>query len=233
MAKYIRRSDDGEVRVLSEEERNAEDESASQSTVALISAAVCTLAYLATIGIETPIAKAGAIAVGIASLALGAALYRYILGLIGLLLIAGLCFTAFSWVISEDEPSEKVDPVTIQEPVVVPDGVTSSPEASSPVIVDLPASQTAASTASFEPEQTVVANGPDTSGQFIYAATLVDSRGKIVLQSEPRMTAKNVATLPSGASVRAKTKDGKWIEIQTNDGLTGFVRLRQLSFINE
>lgn len=233
MAKYIRRSDDGEVRVLSEEERNAEDEISAQGAVALASAAVCTLTYLATVGIETPMAKTGAIAVALLSLALGAALYKYILGLVSLVFIAGICFAAYSWVTSEDPAPEKSKSSIALETAQALEGTVTFPEISRTAVSELPAIQENEISSPSEQVDTFDSSNSGATRQFIHAATLVDSRGKIVLQSEPRMTSKNVTTLPSGSAVLAKSKDGKWIEIRTSDGQTGFVRFRQLNFDSE
>ncbi|MFD1071613.1 SH3 domain-containing protein [Luteimonas composti] len=44
------------------------------------------------------------------------------------------------------------------------------------------------------------------------------------------MRSKNVTTLPSGTRVIAEATGGKWIQVRTTDGLTGYVRERQLEF---
>lgn len=78
------------------------------------------------------------------------------------------------------------------------------------------------------PEQSDVVPSADT---FKIPAVLRDDRGHIVLQSGPLMRSKNVTTLPSGTRVLAETEDGKWIQVRTTDGLTGYVRQRQLEFL--
>lgn len=230
MAKYVRRGDDGEQRILSEEERTAEDESASQSTVAAWTAAVCTLTFVLTIGLDTPMTRAGAIVVGFVSLALGAALYRYILALIGLIFAAGLCLAVLAWVFGESRSPDVPEHVTV--------GETGMPAQVAATVA------TPAASVSNSPVQVTVRDdsgdpipppipAPDSNSsvladRFIYPAQLVDRRGKIVLQSEPRMSSRNVATLLAGSRVFASSNEGKWIEIQTQDGQVGFVRLRQL-----
>lgn len=69
--------------------------------------------------------------------------------------------------------------------------------------------------------------------KFTANAVLKDSRGKVVLQEGPRMTSKNVSVLPSGTPVKVETTDGKWIRVRTSDGLTGYVRERQLEFLQD
>lgn len=71
----------------------------------------------------------------------------------------------------------------------------------------------------------------DTTGEeFPFAARLVDRRSKVVLQSGPGITSRNVAKLETGATVYASATDGKWIRVRTRDGLVGFVRRKQLDF---
>lgn len=65
---------------------------------------------------------------------------------------------------------------------------------------------------------------PATSNQ----ARIVDSRDQIVLQSGPKMSAKNVAKIDSGSVVEVLSRDGKWVEVRTKDDLVGYVRSTQL-----
>ncbi len=66
--------------------------------------------------------------------------------------------------------------------------------------------------------------------EFPHLAFIVDRRESIVLQSGPGLTSKNVARLLSGSKVMAASSTGKWIRVQTPDGLIGYVRQKQLRF---
>lgn len=68
------------------------------------------------------------------------------------------------------------------------------------------------------------------AGDFPFEATLVDSRGKIVLQSKASVISKNISVLVAGTSVKAESTSGKWIRVMTSDGLVGYVREKQLQF---
>ena len=70
----------------------------------------------------------------------------------------------------------------------------------------------------------------DSDSDYPYAAHLFDERGKVVIQSRPSVFYKNTDTLPSGSTVHAASKVGKWISVRLENGQVGFVRLRQLRF---
>lgn len=59
-------------------------------------------------------------------------------------------------------------------------------------------------------------------------ARIVDSRDRIVLQSGPKMSAKNVAKIDTGSVVQVMSDEGKWVQVRTEDGLVGYVRRTQL-----
>lgn len=59
-------------------------------------------------------------------------------------------------------------------------------------------------------------------------ARIVDSRDRIVLQSGPKMSAKNVAKIDTGSVVQVVSDEGKWVQVRTEDGLVGYVRRTQL-----
>lgn len=65
---------------------------------------------------------------------------------------------------------------------------------------------------------------------FPYRARLVDSNERVVIQSKPAMTSKNIEVLAAGDIVHASSKDGKWIAVSIHDGRIGYVRKRQLEF---
>ena len=73
----------------------------------------------------------------------------------------------------------------------------------------------------------------DTHTDFPYRARINDRREDIVIQSGPRMSSRNIAKVPSGSVVRASSNDSNWVQIQTDSGLVGFVRLRQLEFLDQ
>jgi hypothetical protein len=98
MAKYIRRSSKGETRVLSAKERNAEDSDSARGWMALVVCAIFTFIAYSFFGVATPLAKAGVIAVGVASLVLGAALYEYILALVGLAVLFWIGKAVWEWI---------------------------------------------------------------------------------------------------------------------------------------
>lgn len=57
---------------------------------------------------------------------------------------------------------------------------------------------------------------------------IVDSRDRIVLQSGPKMSSKNVAKIDTGSVVQVVSDEGKWVQVRTEDGLIGYVRRTQL-----
>lgn len=59
-------------------------------------------------------------------------------------------------------------------------------------------------------------------------ARIVDSRKQIVLQAGPKMSAKNVAKIDTGSVVQVIEPGEKWVQVQTDDGLVGYVRATQL-----
>lgn len=59
-------------------------------------------------------------------------------------------------------------------------------------------------------------------------ARIVDSRDRIVLQSGPKMSSKNVAKIDVGSVVQVVSDEGKWVQVRTEDGLVGYVRRTQL-----
>lgn len=59
-------------------------------------------------------------------------------------------------------------------------------------------------------------------------ARIVDSRDRIVLQSGPKMSSKNVAKIDTGSVVQVVSDEGKWVQVRTEDGLVGYVRRTQL-----
>lgn len=61
-----------------------------------------------------------------------------------------------------------------------------------------------------------------------YAARIVDSRKRIVLQSGPKMSSKNVAKIDTGTVVQVIEPGEKWVQVRTDDGLVGYVRATQL-----
>lgn len=61
-----------------------------------------------------------------------------------------------------------------------------------------------------------------------YAARIVNSRKRIVLQSGPRMSSKNVAKIDTGTVVQVIELGEKWVQVKTEDGLVGYVRVTQL-----
>jgi hypothetical protein len=70
MAKYIRKYENGDFRILSKEEKNEEDAGELTGIVALIIAVISVFIYSAVIGTNTPVEKIGAVAVFIISMAL-------------------------------------------------------------------------------------------------------------------------------------------------------------------
>ena len=141
--------------------------------------------------------------------------------------IAIIGFLAYSWF--TDSGGEQADPVSSsspasmqapQEPYLEQGAMEEQEHARS-------AHQEVVSEQFVQPEQPDKAPSPDT---FTFPAILRDDRGHIVLQSGPRMRSKNVTTLPSGTRVAADATSGKWIQVRTTDGLTGYVRERQLEF---
>lgn len=70
----------------------------------------------------------------------------------------------------------------------------------------------------------------DSDSDYPYVAHLFDERGKVVIQSGPSVFYKNTDTLPSGSTVHAASKAGKWVSVRLENGQVGFVRLRQLRF---
>lgn len=75
-------------------------------------------------------------------------------------------------------------------------------------------------------------SSPIERSSFPYQAIIADSRGEVVLQSGPGIMSSNVAKLRSGEEVDAATQDGEWIMIQTQDNKKGYVRSRQLEFVD-
>lgn len=63
-------------------------------------------------------------------------------------------------------------------------------------------------------------------------ALIVDSRERIVLQSGPKMSSKNVAKVDTGSEVEVLSRSGKWVEVRTAGGLVGFVRQSQLVLLD-
>lgn len=72
--------------------------------------------------------------------------------------------------------------------------------------------------------------GTDASPSVAVAghARVVDSRERIVLQSGPKMSSKNVAKINTGSVVQVISDEGKWVEVRTEDGMIGYVRKTQL-----
>lgn len=73
------------------------------------------------------------------------------------------------------------------------------------------------------------AGSPSLEDRSRQMARVVDSRNSIVLQSGPRMSSKNVARVPTGSVVEVISYDGEWVQVQTEGGLLGYVRQRQLT----
>ena len=59
-------------------------------------------------------------------------------------------------------------------------------------------------------------------------ARIVDSRDRIVLQSGPKMSSKNVAKIDTGSTVQVVSDEGKWVQVRTEEGQIGYVRRKQL-----
>lgn len=62
------------------------------------------------------------------------------------------------------------------------------------------------------------------------AARIVDSRKRIVLQSGPKMSSKDVTRIDAGSVVKVLSGEGKWGHLQT-DGLVDYVRRTGLEAI--
>lgn len=89
-----------------------------------------------------------------------------------------------------------------------------------------------------EPSAEQTQSTADTASQAVVAeaapgiagarARIVDSRDRIVLQSGPKMSSKNVAKIDTGSVVQVVSDEGKWVQVRTEDGLVGYVRRTQL-----
>ncbi|WP_081420442.1 SH3 domain-containing protein [Pseudoxanthomonas sp. Root630] len=62
-------------------------------------------------------------------------------------------------------------------------------------------------------------------------ARIVDSRDRIVLQSGPKMSSRNVAKIDSGSTVQVLSDEGRWVQVRTEDGQVGYVRRKQLESV--
>lgn len=92
------------------------------------------------------------------------------------------------------------------------------------VDMDLPALAEGQATAAVSP---AVTETTSTS-----RARIADSRDRIVLQSGPKMSSKNVAKIDTGTVVDVLSHEGKWVQVRTADGFVGFVRQSQLEFLD-
>lgn len=69
------------------------------------------------------------------------------------------------------------------------------------------------------------------SGLVGSSARIVDARDRIVLQSGPKMSSRNVAKIDSGSTVEVLSDEGKWIQVRTEEGQVGYVRRKQLESV--
>lgn len=83
----------------------------------------------------------------------------------------------------------------------------------------------AQSTADAASRSAVVEVTPGMAGS---RARIVDSRNRIVLQSGPKMSSRNVAKIDTGSTVQVVSDEGKWVQVRTDEGQVGYVRRKQL-----
>jgi len=86
-----------------------------------------------------------------------------------------------------------------------------------------------ASASQIEGPESFSQDSPRLDQEFPHTAWISEPRGKVVLQAGPSMFSKNLADIPNGTQVLARTRDGKWIQIHTTTGV-GFVKKKELAF---
>lgn len=237
MAQYVRKSENGDVRILSEEERVEEDRNNSKSAASSITAIICVLAYFGTVGLDTPMEKFGAIVVGIGSLVLGAVLHKFIWALVSFIIMSIVCLFVFLWVMDE-KPAvvAKSEPEVISETTNTQTTLEQISQSTMIAEVEQPELESSLSQVDNSARTPVPTISPPAAVEpvqiatFQYKAIISKSSGKVVIQSGPSIFSKNVSSLSPGTLVMAESMDGKWIRIQTDTGISGFVKSKELEF---
>jgi hypothetical protein len=124
--------------------------------------------------------------------------------------------------------TESIAALEPNQSLAQPDPDASAPYVIEPDITDASETDINSSSHPKEVRSTLAPGGLST--EFPLSAHLVDSRGKVVIQSRASVFSKNVTSVATGVHVQASSKEGKWISVQLDDGRVGFVRERQLQF---